>query len=233
MKFFTKPLSGIIILILLVGPPIESKESIDKKIWKEALKIHHQAIVIDTHCDTPMVMIDRGLDIGKRSAKSKVDLIRMKEGGVDASFFAIFVSNRMDNKHPARRALEMIDEIYNQVECYSQLARIAVSPQDIRDIHDSGKRAILIGMENGGPIEGSLRFLRNFYRLGFRYVTLTHGDNNDICDSSTAEKPRWNGLSEFGGKVVKEMNRLGMIIDVSHISDKAFWDVLEISRAPV
>jgi len=228
-----KLIIGLLILFLIPSSYLLSQEKIDPQLWQKALKIHKEAIVIDTHCDTPMLMLERGLDIGHRSEKSNVDLIKMKEGGLDASFFAVFISNRLDNKHPSKKALEIIDEIYRQVEKYSDLAEIAYSPDDIIRIHEKGKKAILIGMENGSPIEGSLRLLRDFYRLGVRYITLTHADNNDICDSSTAKEPRWNGLSDFGKKVVREMNRLGMIVDVSHISDKAFWDVLKISKAPV
>ncbi|MFQ6084451.1 MAG: membrane dipeptidase [Candidatus Aminicenantia bacterium] len=224
---------SLLILVLIPTSYLFSQEKIDPQLWQRALKIHKQAIVIDTHCDTPMLMMERNLDIGKRSDKGNLDLIRMKEGGLDASFFVVFLSNELDNKHPTKKALEIIDEIYQQVEKYPDLAEIAYSPQDIRRIHQTGKRAILIGMENGGPIEGSLRLLRDYYRLGVRYITLTHGNNNDICDSSTAENPRWNGLSEFGKEVVKEMNQLGIMIDVSHISDKAFRDVLEVSQAPV
>jgi membrane dipeptidase len=209
------------------------QEKLDPELWQKALKIHHRAIVIDTHCDTPMVMLEREIDIGQKSERNNVDLIRMKEGGVDAAFFAIFVANTLDHQHPASKALELIDEVYRQVERYPDLAAIAYSPQDIRSLHENGKRAILLGMENGGPIEGSLRLLRDFYRLGIRYMTLTHSDNNDLCDSSTSPGPKWNGLSELGKSVVKEMNRLGMIVDVSHISDRAFWDVLEVSRTPI
>ncbi len=212
---------------------LRSQEKIDPKIWNKALKIHHRAIVIDTHCDTPMVMFNRGVNIGEKSNSNEVDLIRMKEGGLDAVFFAVYISNKLDKKHPSRRALEIIDEVYNQVSKYPELAELAFSSLDIHRIHKLGKRAILIGMENGGPIEGSLRLLRDFYRLGVRYITLTHNQHNDICDSSTGGESRWKGLSPFGRKVVKEMNRLGMIIDVSHISDLAFWDVLKISKVPV
>jgi len=212
---------------------LQSQEKIDPKIWNKALKIHHRNIVIDTHCDTPMVMFNRGVNIGEKSDSNEVDLIRMKEGGLDAVFFAVYISNKLDKKHPSRRALEIIDEVYNQVSKYPELAELAFSSLDIRRIHKLEKRAILIGMENGGPIEGSLRLLRDFYRLGVRYITLTHNQHNDICDSSTGGEPRWEGLSPFGRKVVKEMNRLGMVIDVSHISDLAFWDVLKISKVPV
>ncbi|MCP2520847.1 membrane dipeptidase [Candidatus Aminicenantes bacterium AC-335-A11] len=234
MKSYIRKLF-ILLLILFLIPSfyLLSKEKIDPQLWQKALKIHKEAIVIDTHCDTPMLMMERGLDIGHKSEESDVDLIKMEEGGLDAPFFVIFVPNQLDNKHPAKKALEIIDEIYQQVEKYPDLAEIAYSPEDIVRIHKEGKKAILMGMENGSPIEGSLRLLRNFYRLGVRYITLTHSDNNDICDSSMAKEPKWNGLSDFGKEVVLEMNRLGMMVDISHISDKAFWDVLEISKAPV
>ncbi|MCU0284883.1 MAG: dipeptidase [Acidobacteria bacterium] len=209
-----------------------AEEKIDAQLWEKAIKIHQEAVVIDTHCDTPMLMLDRGLDIGQKS-NNDLDLIRMKEGGLDAVFFAAFVGNDLDQKNPAKKALEMIDVIYEQVEKYPNLAKMALSPGDIWDIHREGKRAILIGIENGGPLENNLHLLRNFYRLGVRYITLTHNDNNDICDSSSAKTVKWNGVSPFGQEVIKEMNRLGMLIDVSHISDKAFHDVLEFSKAPV
>lgn len=223
----------LFILSILSIPYLSGEEKIDPQLREKAKKIHDEAIVIDTHCDTPMLMLDRNLDIGKRSNESQVDLVRMKEGGLDAIFFAVFVSNDLDEKHPSKKALEMIDEIHQQIEKNNSLAEMAYSPNDIREIHKKGKRAILIGMENGGPLEGSLRLLRDYYRLGVRYITLTHNGNNDICDTSNPGKPRWNGLSPFGKQVVEEMNRLGMLIDVSHISDKSFWDVLEISKAPV
>ena len=221
------------LLLIVSFSPLTGEEKIDPQLWEKALKIHDEAIVIDTHCDTPMLMTSGKVDIGKESSENSVDLIRMKKGGLDASFFAVFISNTMDEKHPAKPALEMIDAIHTQVNNYPELAEMAFSPDDIRRIQKTGKRAILIGMENGGPIEGSLRLLRDFYRLGARYITLTHNGNNDICDSSGEETPRWNGVSPFGKEVIKEMNRLGMLIDVSHISDKAFWDVLEFSQAPV
>lgn len=210
-----------------------SSRKLDPELWGKALAIHDSAIVIDTHCDTPMAMIERGVNIGNKLDSTDVDLVRMKQGGVDASFFAVYVSNNLDEKHPAKNALEMIDEIYLQVEANPDLAEMAFSVSNIIDIEKKGKRAILIGIENGGPMEGSLRLLRDYYRLGVRYITLTHVKNNDICDSSTAEKPRWNGLSPFGREAVTEMNRLGMMVDVSHISDQAFWEVLKVSRAPV
>jgi len=220
-------------LCLLGLQLVNGQEKRDEKLWQEALRLHHQALVIDTHCDTPLLMRDGGIDIGRLNEKNSLDLIRMERGGVDAAFFAVYVSNRRDRGHPALDALEMIDAIYRQVEKYPLLAELAFSPEDIRRISAGGRRAILIGMENGGPLQGSLPMLRIFHRLGVRYITLTHNANNDICDSSTEEKPRWNGLSPFGRRVVAEMNRLGMLIDVSHLADKSIADILEISRVPV
>jgi membrane dipeptidase len=214
-------------------PGVQGQKEIDPELWRRALKIHEAALVIDTHCDTPMHMLDRGIDIGVKSLTNNVDLVRMKEGGLDAVFFAVFVPNDQDSKNPASRALDLIDEIRRQVERYPDLAGLAHSPQDIQRLHEEGKRAILIGLENGGAIENNLGRLREYYRLGVRYITLTHNNNNPICDSATAKKPSWNGLSDFGKEVVREMNRIGLIVDVSHISDKAFWDVLDVSRAPV
>jgi len=207
-------------------------EEIDAGLMKKAKRIHNDAIVIDTHVDTPMLMMNRGLEIGERSDMGEVDLVRMKEGGLDAIFFAVFISNDLDDRHPSKRTLETIDVIYRQVRQNSDLAELAFSTEDIRRIHKTGKRVILVGIENGGPVEGSLGLLRTYYRLGVRYITLTHNSNNHICDSAT-DKPKWNGLSPFGEKMVAEMNRLGMMIDVSHVSDDTFYDVIKLSKAPI
>jgi len=233
MKKTRRGFQRILPLLFIFPFLIRADQAPDAALWQRALALHRDALVIDTHCDTPMVMIRDPFDIGRRTDRSDVDLVRMREGGVDAMFFAVFVSNRQDDRQPSKVALAMIDEILLQVEKNSGSAALARSSRDIVDLHAAGTSAILIGMENGGPLEGSLRLLRNFYRLGVRYITLTHGSNNDICDSSTDDAPRWNGLSPFGETVVAEMNRLGMMIDVSHISDEAFWDVIEHSRAPV
>jgi membrane dipeptidase len=226
-------MASLTVLILLFSVlNCSTQEKIDKQLWKKALEIHGKAIVVDTHADTPMGMLREGFDIGKRSDKGHIDLIRMKEGGLDALFMAAYVSQSLADKNPAHTALELIDVIFQQVEANADKAGMAFSPQDIRKLHNEGKVAILIGMENGIPIEKSLRLLRMFYRLGVRYITLCHSGTNFICDSST-DKPKWDGVSDFGKKVIQEMNDLGMIIDVSHISDGSFWDVLELSKAPV
>jgi len=234
MAFRGKPiLIGFLGLFLLSVSIFWAKENIDPVLWEKALKMHQEAIVIDTHADTPMAVMEMGLDLGKLQKDTDVDFIRMKKGGLDAIFLAVYVSHSQDKNRPSVKALELIDEIHNQVEKNPSLAELAFRAEDIRRIEGQGKRAVLIGMENGSPVEGSLRLLRDYYRLGVRYITLTHNQNNDISDSSTGEKPRWHGLSPFGEQLVKEMNRLGMLIDVSHISDEAFFDVLHLSRAPV
>ncbi|HSG27263.1 MAG TPA: dipeptidase [Candidatus Krumholzibacterium sp.] len=212
--------------------PGRAGEPIDRELMEKARRLHDSAVVIDTHVDTPLMMAGRGLDICTLDDRGEVDLVRMGQGGLDAVFLAVFVSNEYDSLNPSKMALETIDVIHEQIGSCKQLAELAMTTGDIRRLHRAGKRAILIGMENGGPVEGSLAMLRTYYRLGVRYITLTHNSSNNICDSST-DVPFWGGLSPFGVEVVAEMNRLGMMIDVSHISDDAFFDVLEHSTAPV
>jgi membrane dipeptidase len=201
-------------------------------------RIHEKALTVDTHCDTPMSIVENGFDIGKRNSSGRVDLPRMKEGGLDVLFFAAFTGQKKrtpENYIEAyTQANLLIDSTCSAVKRYPDLAEIAYTAKDAIRIEKSGKRAIYIGMENGFPIAKDIKRVEEFYKKGVRYITLCHSYNNDICDSSTDKKgPEHNGLSTFGEEVVKEMNRLGMIIDVSHISDKSFFDVLKVSQAPV
>ncbi len=207
----------------------------------QAKKVHEDVLTVDTHCDTPMMLVKGGgFDIGERNdaPQSRVDFPRMKEGGLDAMFFAAFTGQKdrtPENTEAAYNlANRMIDSTYAVCRRYSKLAEIATKPTDGKRIEAKGKRAIYIGMENGFPIGTDIKRVKEFYDKGVRYITLCHSSNNDICDSSTDKKgPEHNGLSKFGKKVVKEMNRLGMMIDVSHISDKSFYDVIGASKAPV
>lgn len=207
---------------------------------KKVRKIHNKILTVDTHCDTPMAILDDNFDIGKRNnpPQSRVDFPRMKEGGLDAIFFAAFTGQRertpenIENAY--KMAKQMIDATYEACRKYNDLAEIAISSKDALRLEKQGKRAIYIGMENGFPIGTDIKRVKEFYDRGVRYITLCHSSNNDICDSSTDRKgPEHNGLSCFGKDVVKEMNSLGMMIDVSHISDKAFYDVIQLSKAPV
>jgi len=206
----------------------------------DANAIHEKALTIDTHCDTPMRFTRSSFDIGEehQAPKSRVDLPRMKKGGLDAIFFAIFTIQR--ERTPANYeeayhlAHQMIDSTQKAVAQHKELASLAVNASDAVSIAKQGKRAIYLGMENGFPLGKDITRVEEFYKRGVRYITLAHTKNNDICDSSTDKKgAEHNGLSSFGKQVVNEMNRLGMLIDVSHISDKAFYDVLEESEVPV
>lgn len=196
------------------------------------LKIHSESVVLDSHCDTPIRLLD-GADLSNSGSGGHVDFNRMEKGGVDASFFVLYTSNKMDPDAATRRALQMAARIYDTIEANKKRVDLALCTADIIKLKSKGKRAILIGMENGLPIQKDLSLLRIFYDLGVRYMTLTHAGNNDICDSCATKEKTWHGLSPFGIEVIKEMNRLGMLIDVSHISDEAFYDVLKYSEAPV
>lgn len=205
---------------------------------EEVMRVHEKALTVDTHCDTPMNMQRQGFDIGKKQSTGQVDLVRMKEGGLDAMFFAAFVGQKPRTEQNYLEAwnlaTEMIDSIHVQVERYNHLAEIAVTADDADRISRKGKRAIYIGLENGFALAKDLSRVKTFYNKGVRYITLSHSYHNDICDSSSDRaKPEHNGLSAFGKEVVAEMNRLGMMVDVSHISDKAFYDVIAVSKAPI
>jgi membrane dipeptidase len=204
----------------------------------EVKRVHEKALTVDTHCDTPMSMVTRGFDIGKKQATGQVDLHRMKEGGLDAMFFVAFVGQKprtAENYEEAYRlAHQMLDSTIAQTERSNHLAEIALTSKDADRIGRKGKRAVYLALENGFSLAKDLTRIEEFYNKGARYITLSHSYHNDICDSSTDRaQPEHNGLSAFGHEVVEEMNRLGMMIDVSHISDKAFNDVISGSKAPV
>lgn len=205
-----------------------------------AKQIHAKALTVDTHVDTPMLLLREGFDAGKRNEapQSRVDFVRMQEGGLDAIFFAAFTGQRertAENTEEAyHRAHQMVDSTMAVCQKYSHLAEIATHSDDAERLKKQEKRAIYIGLENGFPLGTEITRVKEFYDKGVRYITLSHSRNNDICDSSTdAGGAEHNGLSKFGEKVVAEMNRLGIMVDVSHISDKAFYDVINFSKAPV
>jgi membrane dipeptidase len=228
--------------IIVLGGFLVCFCSREATIEERAAKIHKKLLTIDTHTDTPLRLLRDDFDLGfrhdPRQTNSKVDLPRMIEGGLDAVFFAVFVGqgerNAAGNARAQERALRIFEAINTSVEANAELAELAFSADDAHRIEKSGKRAIYIGMENGYPIGNDLTLLKTYYDLGTRYITLCHTRNNDICDSSTDPAgAEHDGLSPFGEDVIAEMNRLGMIVDVSHISDSAFYDVLRVSKAPV
>jgi membrane dipeptidase len=190
------------------------------------------AITVDTHCDTPSEYLDRPFDLGVWNATGHFDYARMKAGNLDAEFFAAYVPAKYANRGAAAFCASLIETIHAMVENYPALVRFATSTSEMRGAVRDGKRAILIGIEGGHAIEDSLDLLRSFYRSGVRYMTLTHTNTNNWADSS-GDKAKHDGLTPFGKQVVLEMNRLGMLVDVSHVSDKTFWDTVATSKAPV
>src|SRR3989442_10937845 len=191
-----------------------------------------RAVTVDTHADTPTEYMEKPFDLGAWNKRGHFDYPRMKAGALDAEFFAAYVPAKYANKGAAAYCLKIMETIHEMVDNYPQWVRFAGSTSDIRKIVAGGHRAILIGIEGGHAIEDSLELLRAFHRFGARYMTLTHTNTNNWADSSTDEA-KHNGLTPFGKQVVLEMNRLGMMVDISHVSDKTFYDAIETSKAPV
>ena len=206
----------------------------DEKLWQKALKLHRSSIVVDTHNDILSIMLDENYDLGTPSAgKYHTDIARMREGGLTAEFFSVYVDRIYAEKGgAARRALDLIDVTYRAAERHPGDLVMAYTAEDIRRAKKQKRIAALMGIEGGHAIEDSLFALRDFYRLGVRYMTLTHNNTNNWADAC-CDAARNNGLSEFGREVVREMNRIGMLVDVSHVSDKTMADVLDTSSAPV
>lgn len=198
-----------------------------------AAQIHRDAIVIDTHADTVQRMFfDKTFDIGARHADGNIDIPRMREGGLDAMFFSIWVPSDVTGPPAVKRALDLIDAVLEGVRTHPNDLMLATSAADIRRAAAGHKLAALMGMEGGHMIDDDLGMLRNYAALGVRYLTLTHFKNNNWADSST-DTPAHNGLTPFGKDVVRELNRLGMLVDISHVADKTFYDALAVTRAPV
>ena len=209
---------------------------------KKTARLHQRILTLDTHADAPIMLQKAGFDVGvahdPKRDNSQIDFPRMKQGGMDAMFFAVYLAQgqRTPEGHAEakRNALNQFKLIHDALKKYPDMAELATSPADAYRIEKAGKRAIFIGMENGYPIGEDLSLVKTYYDLGCRYVTLSHFANNAICDSSTdPDGPIHNGLSAFGKQVVAEMNRLGIMIDISHTSDKTFYDVLALTKAPV
>ena len=212
------------------GPPAPR----DERLRRKARELHRKAILVDGHNDVTGYMVDEDYDLGTPSVgKYHTDIARLKQGGVTGQFFSIYVDRKYATEGgSARRALDMIDHVYRAAERHPDRLTMGFSVADIRRAEREGKVAALMGIEGGHAIENSLMALRDFYRLGVRYMTLTHNNTNDWADAC-CDTARHNGLSDFGKEVVREMNRLGMFVDVSHVSDKTMADVLDTTRAPV
>jgi membrane dipeptidase len=197
-----------------------------------AKKLHFSSIVIDTHDDTTQRLLDPRFDLAARHTDGNIDIPRMRDGGLSAIFFSIWISGKILGPDAVKQALDQIDAVRENVRKHPNDMVLATSADDVRAAHAQGKIAALIGVEGGHMMGNDLAVLRTFAALGVRYMTLTHMENNEWADSSTA-KPEHNGLTDFGKDVVREMNRLGIIVDVSHVSDKTFYDALAVSKAPI
>jgi len=220
----------------------DSKRETEEELIERALKIHKKVLTLDTHADTPLRMIEPGFDMSERhdpnETGSKVDYPRMKEGDLDAIFFAAFVAQDIRNDDGNSRAkslcFQMIDSILVSIERNSDIVGLALNPQDAYSLEKEDKRAIYIGIENGYPIGEDLSNVEAYYNKGVRYITLVHSSNNDLADSATDPNgAEHDGISEFGSQVVNEMNRLGIMVDVSHGSDSVFYDAIKLSKAPI
>jgi membrane dipeptidase len=202
--------------------------------WKA---IHNSALIIDTHADTPGRFVDENFDLAQDAGKGHLDFSKIKAGNLGAEFFSIWVNPKDNKGKEIQRALDMIDSVYEQARRHPDKMMMAFSTQDILAAHRQKKLAALMGVEGGHAIQGDIRVLRDYYRLGVRYMTLTWSNTNELGDSSgdldNKDIQHYNGITPFGRQVVHEMNRMGMMVDISHVADRTFYQALVSSRAPV
>jgi membrane dipeptidase len=216
---------------LCAGAVLSQRVSADD-ISERAKKLHFSSIVLDTHDDTTQRFFSKDYDIGKRNPDGHVDIPRMREGGMNGIFFSIWIDGRIMGPPAVQKALDQIDAVHENVRKYSKDLVLCRTAAEVREAHKQGKIAALIGVEGGHMIGNDIRVLRMFGDLGVRYMTLSHFYNDEWADSST-DKPVHNGLTDFGKDIVREMNRQGIMVDISHVSDKTFYDALEVSKAPL
>jgi membrane dipeptidase len=227
------------ILAVAVSLAIALPACAQTTISAKAREIHNSAIIIDTHADTPQRFLDENYDIGSTDPKDPghISLDKAKAGNLGAEFFSIWVEPEANQGHFARHALDLIDSVYEQAARHPDRMMMAFSVADIERAHREHKLAALLGVEGGHSIENDIHVLRDFYRLGVRYMTLSWSNTNEWADSSgDIDDPKvehHNGLTDGGKQIVVEMNRLGMLVDISHVADKTFYDVIAVSKAPL
>jgi membrane dipeptidase len=223
--------SSALCLLALASTYRDPQVSADD-IQAHARNLHFSSIVVDTHADTTQRFLDGDFDLGPRNKTGSIDIPRMKEGGLGAIFFSIWIPSKITGQAAVQHALDQIASVHDQIKKYPQDLILATTAAEVREARKRSKIAVLMGVEGGHMINSDLDVLRKFSSLGVRYMTLTHSGNCEWADSSTA-KAAHNGLTDFGKNVIREMNRLGMMVDISHVSDKTFHDVLSVSKAPV
>ncbi|HZS10191.1 MAG TPA: dipeptidase [Blastocatellia bacterium] len=228
MKRHSAPIIVVSLLILCGSLPLAQNAD---KVAERAKRIHFSSLVLDTHIDvTPKLQTD--WKFTERHTTGHIDLPRMKEGGLNGLFFSIFMPGTVTGPTAVNNALQRIAAVHKLAEDMPDKVMLCTTADDVRQAHKQGKIAALMGMEGGHMINNSLPVLRMYAALGIRYLTLTHSVNTDWADSS-GDQPKHNGLTDFGKDVVRELNRLGVMVDISHVSDKTFQDALEVSRAPM
>ena len=205
----------------------------DEALREEAARLARELIIVDTHIDLPYRFAEKPEDVSVRTAGGDFDYPRARAGGLDAAFMSIYVPASYQEGGAREFADSLIDMVETLARDRPGMFALARSPDEVRALAGGERVALPMGMENGAPLGEDLGLLRHFFDRGIRYITLTHSENNAICDSSYAKERRWSGLSPFGRRVVAEMNRLGIMIDVSHVSDETFRQVISLSRAPV
>src|SRR6185295_9320258 len=222
--------------VVSLGAQAPAKKPAAESAEARAARIHKQALVVDTHIDTTMMLGKEGWDFMARHqpepGANHVDLPRLHEGGLDAAFFSIYMPGTVTGPEAVKQSLVLIDRVRTLVEQHPNEMVLATTAAEVRAAHKAGKFAALMGMEGGHMIDDSLAVLRDYQRLGVRYLTLSHSVNTNWSDSS-GDTPKHNGLTAFGKDVVRELNRLGVMVDISHVADKTFWDALETSKAPL
>jgi membrane dipeptidase len=223
-----------VFLLMFVGISFTLAQEVDQELWEKTRKLHKEAIVIDAHAH-PMIhlyMTRHFLNLGNKTGKSQTDFVTMKEGGVDTVFLSMPLSGDMGSLKPSKKIMDDIEFIHEEVEKYSHLASIASTPSDIRKIHDAGKRAVVFSIEYPGILEGHPEMLEFYYQKGVRLITIAHDKIDKIADSNTDDAGK-SGLSQYGREVVSEMNRLGMLIDITHCTDRLQMDIIKESQVPI
>ncbi len=226
---------GIVLAAAVYGCTGSREESMTttRDVHDQAAVLARELLIVDTHMDVPYQLMARSADIAEYTTTTNFDYPRAVEGGLDCAFFAVFVSHAFEGNGGKDQADKIMTSIEQLVARRPDRFAIVRTPDAIGPVRQRGQIAIGLGMENGTPLEGDLKNIQHFYDRGIRYITLTHVHPNHIGDASWDDQRPWNGLSPFGEQVVAEMNRLGMIVDISHLSDSAAFDVLRVSRAPV
>ncbi len=242
-RMTTRSIAAIVIALLLTacGPAEEPAAPADPAAIAEqpvdlaarAIEIAQSSIIIDTHIDVPYRIVEEWEDVSVATEGGDFDYPRAVAGGLNAPFMSIYTPAGLEEEGRSKEVAENLIDLVNRIvnESPDKFA-IAISPAEVEDQFEKGLISLPLGMENGSPIEGDLANVQHFFDRGIRYITLAHGLSNHISDSSYDDNKRWDGLSEFGVEVVGEMNRLGIMVDISHVSDAAFWDVMEIAKAP-